>query len=260
MLVRLRKLDSVFFPSGSSRHLSDYLIVSGRDAVEEDLVVRCIHLADRSFESRRKLVDIAFPGVDHQRFDRNDTALFSSVNQQFDVLLLHGDDERRMAQGIRGYMPLLHSKVKIAFMSLSNPPARAILLNAGFDEVFDGRSTQEDISCRVGAIVRRIRYREAVELRNSGDIDWDLVNRHSQERLTRREAELFLLLFRSFGEKVPFSKLANSQISQNKSKSRRALSVAMCKIRKKLDSDLDIISCYDGGYLIKSKSGNVYER
>lgn len=248
MLVRVNNKPGLLMEAGSVG-LDEYLIV--KDALYEgpsQYRIRCICLRDRTLAERTGWLSGLFPLMKHRPFDHDNTALFSTHAGDFDILLFHGDDESRMSKAIRPYDAVLRSKARIAFMSRSTPAGRAMLLNAGFDDVFDSRMDHVEVICRLDAIMRRINIRRSSEIRSDESIDWRAVSRHSIHRLTRREAELFSLLYRNAGTFVPFKELARSTVTRHTSSSRRALSVTMCKIRKKLADNIDLVSDNRGAY------------
>ena len=248
MLVRVNNKPSMMMEKGFVG-LDDYLFDSLADEQHHpEYRIRCICLRDRTMPERKGWLTALFPMMEHRPFDHDDTSLFSTHAGDFDILLFHGDDERRMSKAIRPYEAVLRSKAKIAFMSRSTPVARAVLLNAGFDDVFDSRMDHVEMVCRLEAIMRRINIRRSSETRSDESIDWRAVTRHCSDRLTKREAEIFSLLFRNAGNFVPFEELARSEVTSHTSGSRRALSVAMCKIRKKLADNVDLVSDNRGAY------------
>jgi len=248
LLVRVNNKPGLMMESGFVG-LDDYLIEKpALDEGHHEYRIRCICLRDRTMAERKAWLSGLFPMMEQRPFDHDDTSLFSTHAGDFDILLFHGDDERRMSKAIRPYDAVLRSKAKIAFMSRSTPAARAVLLNAGFDDVFDSRMDHVEMVCRLEAIMRRINIRRNSETRSDESIDWRAVTRHCSDRLTKREAEIFSLLFRNAGNFVPFEELARSEVTSHTSGSRRALSVAMCKIRKKLADNVDLVSDNRGAY------------
>lgn len=254
MLVRVNNKPGLMMEQGFVG-LDDYVFDSaGVEHSQPEYRIRCICLRDRTMPERKAWLSALFPKMEHLAFDHDDTSLFSTHAGEFDILLFHGDDERRMSKAIRPYDAVLRSKAKIAFMSRSTPSARAVLLNAGFDDIFDSRMDQVEMVCRLEAIMRRINIRRTLENRSDEAIDWRAVARHCTDRLTKREAEIFSQLYRNVGNFVPFEDLAHSVVTSQTSGSRRALSVAMCKIRKKLADNVELVSDNRGAYRLLVRS------
>lgn len=117
---------------------------------------RILYLNDSNVSLRRDWLISVFTDFEDARYTELDTNLLVSSINHYSLFLLHGDDVSRMAKIIRCNSEILAGKLKIALCHMSSPAERAILLNSGFDDVFDLKMDRVEALSRIFAIKRRM--------------------------------------------------------------------------------------------------------
>lgn len=101
------------------------------------LKVRYITFNDQNSNSRKNWVNKVFS--QYTEFDYSDhaTNFISIAHDDFDALVVGGDDTRRVSKILRLNQAILNRRLKISVMARSNAKRRAQILSAGFDDVMD---------------------------------------------------------------------------------------------------------------------------
>lgn len=215
------------------------------------VIARVSHFNERGeifqIEYISKIVDSA----DYSTVSENYISNISSSQNNYDVLFVSGNDPRRMSKLVRLYRPVLADKTKIAVLARSTPPERALLLNGGFDDVFDLRTNPIEARCRVLAHVRRydVHRRKIAdqELRRTNTQRSDNMQFFTR-KLTRVETDIFNKLLASLNRPVPLQDLCARPTSDDGPLSHKSLQVFICRIRRKLIPGLKIRLSGSDGY------------
>ena len=88
--------------------------------------VRCLSINDRDRLDRDAFVTALFPQVDIRTFADEDTHIISRAEWDYDVVIISGNDVKRMGRYLRINSPLLGVAARIALISDSTPPHQAI--------------------------------------------------------------------------------------------------------------------------------------
>lgn len=126
----------------SMRPVRNFWQLALRDSSEIQPNIRSIRARVAMFGDAANLpqyqwVQLSFPNSSQSIISESYIADFGHTRGEFDLVVVMGNDPRRLRQLMRLYRPLLSSRPKIAVMQSSNPRDRAMLLNCGFDDVFD---------------------------------------------------------------------------------------------------------------------------
>lgn len=203
-----------------------------------------------------KWLEQVLPNCSYRTVSESYTADVSPARSDYDVLVVAGNDVKRLRQFIRIYRPLLNSKPKLALISGALPKDRALLLNAGFDDVFDPRMAVAEGRARTVAIANR--YREAAEKQSKkvvvqSSIVSEFVSSDFEGNLNLRETSILLTLIAHSPRAVPTHKLRNT-MARRPEISVPTLRVVLSSIRSKLASSLEIVSIFPNSYALVNKN------
>lgn len=98
---------------------------------------RVVHFGDSVAEAKLTWLQLVGLPFDRRKISEAYVTDLGSSGDPFDILLVSGGDQVRIRRFLRINKPLLNGKLKIALMPSSKPRDRALLLSAGFDDVFD---------------------------------------------------------------------------------------------------------------------------
>lgn len=212
--------------------------------------IRYLSMNDLHREARDSWMQSAFETFEHHTFVDLDTRFLSIAEQDYDTLIVGGNDPVRAARFLRINRAILARKVKIALMHGSLASRRAKALNAGFDDVFDSaRMSPEEAAARCTAILSR--YQAAAQ---QARVEQELAS--SLERLAhvhllgKRERQLLTLLANRLGEPVSHYKLRTELSQGNEEISYNYLKVLASNLRAKLKAPYVLVPGGQGSYKI----------
>lgn len=172
--------------------------------------------------------------------------------EYYNTLFVTGSDPVRIRKLIRIYRPVLKTKAKIVIIREVRPGVRAQLLNAGFDDVFDGDMSAAEGAARVRAVLGRIaQSRQAKVIEEVRDLH---LQHFTREPLLGREARVLSMLVAARGSPVRSNQLAISGRSTHRPISTKSLQVLISGLRAKLHPNLRIVSQGPAGYSLQEIS------
>lgn len=212
--------------------------------------VRYLSMNDLHRDARDAWLMGAFPTLEQHTFVDLETRFLSIAEQDYETLIIGGNDPVRMARFLRINRPILARKVKIALMHCSLASKRAKALNAGFDDVFDSaRMSPEEAAARCAAILAR--YRAAAhQARADQELASSLERIAHLHLLGKRERQLLTLLATRLGEPVSHYKLRTELSNGNDEMSYNYLKVLASNLRAKLKSPYVLVPGGQGSYKI----------
>lgn len=214
--------------------------------------IRYLSMNDLHREARDAWLQSAFPSFEHYTFVDLETRFLSVAEQDYEVLIIGGNDPVRAARFLRINRPILARKVKVALMHGSLASKRAKALNAGFDDVFDSaRMGPEEAEARCAAILSR--YRAAAhQARAEQELTSSLERIAHLHLLGKRERHLLTLLAARLGEPVSHYKLRTELSNGNDEMSYNYLKVLASNLRAKLKAPYVLVPGGQGSYKITS--------
>lgn len=213
--------------------------------------VRYLSFNDPSKALRDAWMTLTFGGHDSHAFVEGATSHLSVATSDFDVLVVGGNDVRRMVRSVRGNDAILARRVKVALVGGGNAQRRAQLITAGFDDVFDAeRMHPAEAAARIAAIWRRYQMRFAQE-RADDQQEARLARICNPRTLTGRERQLLLLLIGAAGHFASYSNLRREISQYHEEISVEYLKVIVCLVRRKLAPGVRIISVPLRGYQLQ---------
>ncbi|MFY7836874.1 MAG: hypothetical protein ACOVQ0_11415 [Novosphingobium sp.] len=219
-----------------------------------DIRARAALFGDGNNLPQLNWMELCFPNQTFTAVSESYIADISPAGNDFDILVVAGNDMRRLRQLLRLYRPLLHSKPKIAVMPATTPRERAALLNAGFDEVCDPRMPIPEAQARAVSLVNRYRttaLHVSQKPQNRCFLDESKI---TVTALTRREQAICSLLLEQSPNHVSISTLCNT--TGAKMITRSSLRVLTSKIRTKLREGWQIEYANPGSYALVFEDDN----
>lgn len=213
-----------------------------------DLKVRLISTNDVGRHARESWAQQVFADVETFPFDDEDTSCLSLAFSDYDVLLVSGQDNVRMARFIRNNRKIINRKLKLCLMGETHPRRRAAALIAGFDDVFDTtRMHPAEAIGRIRAIQRRYHETRAEEERATAEIE-RITQIADPRYLTRREAQIIAILLDSPRHFARYETILARLSGPSRAASRNGLKVAICMLRPKLRAGVAISALQGIGY------------
>ena len=210
--------------------------------------VRYLSTNDQFRCSRDLFLRSLFDRLLTKTFSDDETHFLSRATDDYDILVVGGNDPTRMGRFLRANRPLLNTVVKIAIMQNSTPPRRARLLNYGFDDVLDSAkmSTNEARARMISISGHYELFRNAL---NSFHEKKTLVAHIcNPSDLTTREFDVLFILSRSAGAAVSTRHLCREIDPVDHGKFKRSVQVIISNIRRKIRPQFRIEANYQGGY------------
>ncbi|WP_298190858.1 winged helix-turn-helix domain-containing protein [Novosphingobium sp.] len=194
----------------------------------------------------------AFDAVEQHTFVDLETRFLSIAEEDYEALIIGGNDPVRAARFLRINRPILARKVKIALMHGSLASKRAKALNAGFDDVFDSaRMSPEEAKARCAVILARYQA-AAQQARAEQELASSLDRIAHVHLLGKRERQLLTLLVGRIGEPVSHYKLRTELSRGNDELSYNYLKVLASNLRAKLKPPYVLVPGGQGSYKITS--------
>lgn len=209
---------------------------------------RYLSMKDAYRAQRDDWVENAFPGMATYSFADEDTNHLSRSRENYDGLIVGGNDVTRMARFLKANRSAVAGVVKICLMHGANAQKRAQALMAGFDDVFDVEKMRvEEAVARLDSIERR--YRAAAEANNEqARIDRLLRDIAEVDRLTDRERLILETFLKTGNRQLAYFKIQSLCSTFHAEVSFENVKVIVCNLRKKLRD----------GVRIEAKAGEGY--
>ncbi|WP_246465404.1 hypothetical protein [Novosphingobium jiangmenense] len=180
------------------------------------------------------------------------TRLLAQAGTRFDVVLVHGDEDRRVAHLLREFREVYPSKLMIAVLSHARAAERALLYRAGADAVFDLFS---EGGVANAWLMNAIKRQEGLTTEPAaGTVQSRLVALLGSQNFTRAEAEFIHQLEQSAGRPVSYSSLAQLTRRTKTRDPRKSIQVMICRLNAKLQGLLKIRNVREEGYQIDSNA------
>jgi len=214
--------------------------------------IRYLSMNDLHRDTRDAWLQRAFASLEQHTFVDLETRFLSIAEQDYETLIIGGNDPVRAARFLRTNRPILARKVKIALMHGSLASKRAKAINAGFDDVFDSaRMSPEEAVARCAAILSR--YQAAAhQARAEQELASSLERVAHLQLLGKRERQLLTLLVNRLDEPVSHYKLRAELGHGGDEMSYNYLKVLASNLRAKLKPPYVLVPGGQGSYKITS--------
>ncbi len=213
-----------------------------------DIHIRYLCLNDASRYERDSWLHKTFTDYSEYNYSEGDTSFLSAASQDYDVLIVGGNDSRRIARLVRTNEAILRNRLKISLVSGSNAQRRSQLLLAGFDDVFDiDKIAPPEAIARVAAMWQRYELKFAQE--KSRKAEREKLNEISYlDRLTPRERAVLEALAEARGTFSSYKSLRQAASNYYEDITFDNLKVIICNLRKKLRPGVQIVARPLQGY------------
>lgn len=206
------------------------------------LRIRYINLNDTESELRRAWIDQSLMNYQIIDFTNRPDILLSTARFDYDVIMIGGEDHRRILDFMKYNISLIYMKPRICICAKSTPSRRAKLIMAGFDDVVDAQRTQPiEFIARLFAIWRRYQGHR-VRLRQEGDFRVLLNQVCLADRLSRKQTLVITCLLRSPGYCATYNALQIAASHDHMPISIENLKVIISNLRKFLRPGFSIMS------------------
>jgi len=216
-----------------------------------EMQTRYLALNDPYSTARLAWLGAVFENFEVHAYASEDTRFISTAYADFDVLVIGGNDHKRIAPVYRRFRPILRRKAVVALMRGSTPQKRARLILAGFDDVMDiERTPPIEAAARLRAIharhcLRRVQEAQARRQREA------LAAICEVDRLTAKERRLLATLIVRPGRPVTVEALQRDGGNSHEPITAKNLKVSLSALRKKLRPGVSIVFDPGTGYVLR---------
>lgn len=227
---------------------------------DEEGVFRLLEIPDRMCADRRLWLRQFLTCHQHYIHTFHSLDFLAQAEEAFDVVLVSGDDLRRVSSIVRHIRATLPSKAIVPVLSDCSRTDSTYLLNRGADDILHCGMPPVEATARLHAIMRRLewRTRTAAEQAETGALHQRRLRSLALARLSPSEEGLLTVLADHRGQLVPYSRIM-SQIRRSgvQTAGRQSLAVIACHLRKKLVRGAEIVNHHGLGYALKTGGRHV---
>lgn len=172
-------------------------------------------------------------------------------NRDMDILLVGGNDHRRLGAFMRVNQLLFMRNPKICLSEKAGVAKRVHLLRSGFDAVINPAVTDPvEASHRIAAIWARY-LRTNADIRKSGEVVEALHACCAYDALTQQERQVFHILFEKKGRVATYAELQHAASLDHTPVSHNHLRVLIGSIRLKLLNGWAVSCRREEGYMLQ---------
>lgn len=248
---------SVFeFNQQISKIKNEYLLVNDPDKFRGDLrnlfsKIRFVSIGGQSGSQLIEFIHSIFGPVNVYSVAHDKTHGFSSQNSAFSIIIALLDDVPRAKQALRQMKSVMDNKLCYAFMTVSNPKARAELLRFAFDDVFDTRMKPAEIIVRIQAHRgRQMDFDQPIQRDEAFQLFCD---QNIEGRSLINQMPMLRQLYESMGQVVRYRELASFDLHSGSFRT-KSVAVRIYHLRKKL-KNYEIICVRGQGYSLVKRDG-----
>lgn len=215
---------------------------------------RLVEIADKTCHSRREWLNSLVECQQQFNYSHDAVRYLSQADRPFTVLLVSGDDRRRVYAILREVRALLPGKIVVAVLNNASSEVSADLIRRGADDVLHCQMERQEGIGRLCALLRR---REWALGRQMAE-EFGAAKRRARMRslsfahLTPMEERILTVLAEREGRVVPYRSIASRvPRSWEEWDNLRSLHVTMCRLRRKLARGVRIETESGLGYALK---------
>lgn len=216
-------------------------------------IFRVMEIPDRARVARHQWLSQLLRWDQHYIHSPNSFDFLSQATGVFEILLVSGNDIRRVFTIVKQTREALPRKVIIPILSHCTTADCVALLNRSADDVLHCEMPIEEGIARLHAVMRRLQWRSRLAAERSES--HALLERKTRSlavgRLTPLEHALLMALAEAPERVIPYSRIV-SRIRRSgvQTMGGKSLSVIACNLRKKLARNVHIVSEYGYGYAL----------
>jgi len=216
-------------------------------------IFRVVEIPDRARVARHQWLSQFLRWGQHYIHSHNSVDFLSQSTGAFDILLISGNDIRRLLAIVKQAREALPSKAVIPVLSHSTMKDCCALLNRGADDVLHCEMPIEEACARLHAIMRRLEWRSrlATERGEARALSERKLRTLAPGRLAPLEQALLTALAEAPERVMSYSRIV-SRIRRCgvQTVGGKSLSVVASNLRKKLAPNIHIVSDYGRGYAL----------
>lgn len=212
------------------------------------LRIRYLTVNDASSESRKIWMSDTFKHFEEFEYSENGSKFISVAEDDFDVLIVGGNDVRRICKIVRANQMILNRRLKISLMSKSSASRRAQVISAGFDDAIDvTRIAPMEAIARVNAMWARYQMRADRDCHD--DMLRSRLDRIAEyNRLSDREQKILAMFLEKGPGIISYFAMQQAASFGHETITFENLKVVICNLRKKLRDNVKIKSVHLRGY------------
>ncbi|MBU6268900.1 MAG: winged helix-turn-helix domain-containing protein [Sphingomonadales bacterium] len=215
-----------------------------------EMRTRYLAFHDTGSDNRTQWMRQVFQFHEDFAYSPDETAFLSSALSGFDVLVIGGNDVRRIGPLHRRNRALLQNRMTVCLMKGSTPQRRAQLLYSGFDDVMDvEKTTPSEGIARFRAMLSRLHLQraKAAAVVRASEL---LAPACRVELLTPKETRMLSALMERPGRPVSSVRLQAEASRNHHPITDLNLKVSISYLRRKLLPGVRILNTSEGGYVL----------
>lgn len=212
--------------------------------------IRCVGLNDRGYAKRMAWVRALLPKIQEREYRHDDYTAFMQASQNFDLVIVHGQDMRRLMRIAARFRAIMPGKITVALLPTRDPAATCRLLNAAFDDVLDLDMPHAEAKARICGLERRriISSQQASKKPTHDPMEQKIAELAHSCQLSRRDKRVLGLLIRKSGRTIHYWQLARVLDKDLDRHCKRSIHVRMHNIRRCLKNKDSLITVRGEGY------------
>lgn len=223
------------------------------DANFDPPLTRLVGISDSSFDNRVAWIGSWTKVEQSLIYNHWDTRLLSQVESNFDMLVVHGSQPKRLVNFVRDARRCYRGKLIIAVLTSSLPSDRAVLLRAGADAVYDSGHEVKVVKAWLSRAVERSALHSA-SARGPLPAGASRLSPLLQNvKLTRMEKSILTMLEANAGRVVRYDDLTRLNRVSDSIRARKSLQVLISRLQDKLQGEPVIRCIRQEGYTITTR-------
>lgn len=220
--------------------------------IELNFFVKYIYTSDSSFAERDDFVSRSLVGARIVKY-RLTTDIYPRTDERVDVVIVGGNDGKRLASFIKANLPLLKKIPIIALGNSLSPLRRADLLRLGYDDAINiGSTSPLEFRVKIAAIFRRHQITRTTE-KNAAQFREAIAEICLYDELSGAQRRIIELLFQARGKICSYKALTNALSGDYYESSISNLRVVIHNIKPLLRPGVSIENVRGEGYRLKSE-------
>lgn len=225
--------------------------------IDDGETFRLVEIADKTCHRRRAWLNGLVECQQQFNYSHDAVRYLCQADHAFTVLLISGDDRRRIYTIRRDVRALLPGKIIVPVLNDASSEVSADLIKRGADDVLHCSMAPLEGVGRLGALLRRREWalgRQAVE-------EFTVAKRRARMRslssvhLTPMEERILAVLAEREGRVVSYRSIASRAAPYwDERDNMRSLQVTMCRLRRKLARGVWIENQWGHGYALRLKN------
>lgn len=215
-------------------------------------VFRLLEIGDRNRNARREWLGNFLSWSQEYRHAIGATHFLSQAEMSFSLLVISGDDQRRVAKIVTEVREAYPGKIILPLISNGLPAERARLLRRGADDVLCATMPHGEAVARIYALLRRSEWieRRSRQTALRADVLMAAIRPVTKEHLSPREQHILSVLLSRPSHPLSYRALARSTGYRGEPGSLKSLRVTISLLRRKLVDGLQITSVRGEGYAL----------